>query len=47
MTKLNVCRAYFKKNGDTKSEKHLKVVNELFNGFVKSILDKSAKIGNW
>ncbi|PZR28276.1 MAG: hypothetical protein DI535_07680 [Citrobacter freundii] len=45
--KLDVSRAYFKKNGDPKSEKHLKGVNELFNGFVKNILDKSVKIDNW
>jgi hypothetical protein len=45
--KLDVSRAYFKKNGDTKSEKHLKGVNELFNGFIKNIVDKSAKIDNW
>ncbi|MET0462283.1 MAG: DUF4468 domain-containing protein [Chitinophagaceae bacterium] len=45
--KLNVSRAYFKKNGDVKSEKHVDGVNKFFNGLIKSILDKSGKIDNW
>ena len=45
--KLNVSRAYFKKNGEVKSEKHFNEVNRFFNKLIDDILDKSRKIDNW
>lgn len=44
---MNVQRSYFKGNGDVKSEKNYKQINDFFNQTINDIIEKAAKVSNW
>jgi len=44
---LNIKKAYFKNNGEIKSEKNYKQINDFFNNLIKRVLDKSSEINKW